>query len=199
MAWFERPRDPQQQLGFEMIGAMIRRRRIHLGWTQRNLEAYSGINQAVISRLENGKQSGLRWSRFAELVQALGGLDVAPRARPWPGASLGLDGDPTTPDAALGLEGDPSMHGAAVGLEGDPSMHGAALGLEGDPPTPGAALGFDGDPTTPDAALGLERDPPTPGAPFGFEGDPWTADRDPEPRPRRVIDLSAGLDDRMPD
>jgi transcriptional regulator with XRE-family HTH domain len=82
MAWFERPRDPQQQIGFEMIGAAIRRRREYLGWTQRYLQSQSGINQAVISRLENGKQSGLRWARFADLVHALGGFDVTPRMRP---------------------------------------------------------------------------------------------------------------------
>lgn len=95
MTWFERPRDPQQQMGFEMIGALIRRRRVHLGWTQRYLESQSGINQAVISRLENGKQSGLRWSRFAELVQALGGLDVVPHTRRLPPRddSLAIDGD----------------------------------------------------------------------------------------------------------
>jgi hypothetical protein len=30
----------------------------------------------VISRIENGRQYGLRWSRLAELVDALGGLDA---------------------------------------------------------------------------------------------------------------------------
>ena len=40
------------------------------------LEAESGIDQTVISRIENGKQYGLRWSRLAELVDALGGLDA---------------------------------------------------------------------------------------------------------------------------
>jgi DNA-binding Xre family transcriptional regulator len=104
MAWFERPRDPQQQIGFEMIGAMVRRRRVHLGWTQRYLQSQSGINQAVISRLENGKQSGLRWSRFAELVQSLGGLDVAPRARPRPPGGEPWADEPPIPDVM------PSIH-----------------------------------------------------------------------------------------
>ena len=40
------------------------------------LEAESGIDQTVISRIENGKQYGLRWSRLAELIDALGGLDA---------------------------------------------------------------------------------------------------------------------------
>jgi transcriptional regulator with XRE-family HTH domain len=81
MSWQEqRPRDPQQQHGFDMIGVMVRRRRVFVGWTQRRLEVYSGIDQTVISRIENGKQYGLRWSRFAQLVEALGGLDVPPPA-----------------------------------------------------------------------------------------------------------------------
>jgi len=61
---------------------MIRRKRVWLLWTQRQLEAESGIDQTVISRLENGKQYGLRWSRLAELVDALGGLDIDASAQP---------------------------------------------------------------------------------------------------------------------
>jgi transcriptional regulator with XRE-family HTH domain len=87
MAWDPRPRNASERRGFELIGAMIKRRRQSLGWTQRALEARSGIDQTVISRLENGKQYGLRWSRFANLVDSLGGLDSspgAPPAYPWP-------------------------------------------------------------------------------------------------------------------
>jgi transcriptional regulator with XRE-family HTH domain len=90
MAWFERSRDPDQQRGFELIGATIRRRRLALGWTQRDLDARSGVDQAVISRLENGKQYGMRWLRFAQLVQALGGLETPSAARQWPPATAGL-------------------------------------------------------------------------------------------------------------
>lgn len=54
---------------------MVRARRHHLGWSQRYLEMMAGIDQTVISRIENGKQYGLRWLRFADLVDALGGLD----------------------------------------------------------------------------------------------------------------------------
>ena len=77
MTWFGRPRDPQEQHGFELIGAEIKRRRRALGWSQRVLEAYSGIDQTVISRLENGKQYGIRWSRFALLIDALGGIGAS--------------------------------------------------------------------------------------------------------------------------
>jgi transcriptional regulator with XRE-family HTH domain len=84
MTWFGRPRDPQEQHGFDLIGAAIKRRRVALGWTQRQLEAQSGVDQTVISRIENGKQYGIRWSRFALLVDALGGFGGPAGRGPWP-------------------------------------------------------------------------------------------------------------------
>ncbi len=85
MPWYQRTRDPQEQRGFLLIGALVYDKRIALSWTQRMLEAVSGIDQTVISRIENGKQYGLRWSRFALLVDALGGLGPATPRGPWPG------------------------------------------------------------------------------------------------------------------
>jgi transcriptional regulator with XRE-family HTH domain len=87
MVWPVRPRDQEQQDGFDAVGAMVRRRRVWLGWSQRYLEMRSGVDQTVISRIENGKQYGIRWSRFATLVGSMGGLDLpdpaaAPRPRP---------------------------------------------------------------------------------------------------------------------
>jgi len=76
VAWDQIPRDPEQQEGFEAIGGLVLRRRVSLGWSQRYLESQSGVDQTVISRIENGKQYGLRWSRFATLVGSMGGLDV---------------------------------------------------------------------------------------------------------------------------
>ena len=76
MTWREPLAGSRRQRGWHMLGAAIRRRRLSLQWTQRVLEAESGIDQTVISRIENGKQYGLRWSRLAELVDALGGLDA---------------------------------------------------------------------------------------------------------------------------
>jgi transcriptional regulator with XRE-family HTH domain len=76
MTWRESLTDSRRQRGWDLLGATIRRRRLSLQWTQRVLEAESGIDQTVISRIENGKQYGLRWVRFAELVDALGGLDA---------------------------------------------------------------------------------------------------------------------------
>ena len=74
-----------EQRGYELIGTMLRRRRRAASLTQRQLQYAAGIDQAVISRLENGKQYGLRWSRFAFLVGVLDGLDGSPddRAAPW--------------------------------------------------------------------------------------------------------------------
>ena len=88
MTWFGRPRDPQEQRGFDLIGTEVKRRRVALGWTQRQLEGQSGVDQTVISRIENGKQYGIRWSRFALLVDALGGFGPpvgrGPRSGPTP-------------------------------------------------------------------------------------------------------------------
>jgi transcriptional regulator with XRE-family HTH domain len=87
MVWPVRPRDQEQQDGFDAVGAMVRRRRVWLGWSQRYLEMRSGVDQTVISRIENGKRYGIRWSRFATLIGAMGGLDipdatVTPRPKP---------------------------------------------------------------------------------------------------------------------
>ena len=45
--------------------------------TQRQLESISGVDQTTISRLENGRLFGMRWTRFARLVHVLGGLAEA--------------------------------------------------------------------------------------------------------------------------
>ena len=105
MTWQEqRPRDPQQQHGFDLIGAAIKRRRVSLRWTHRQLEAYSGIDQTNISRMENGNQYGFRWSRFADLVDALGGLDAGPHPawgdRPFSAPPERIDLDVTAEDRA---------------------------------------------------------------------------------------------------
>src|SRR3954449_4158988 len=104
MIWFgQGHRDPQRQRGFDLFGETLRRRRRWLGWTQRQLEAYSGIDQTVISRLENGKQYGLRWARLADLIDALGGLEVGPNAPDPPGYALAQGGSPRV-DLTGGLD-----------------------------------------------------------------------------------------------
>ena len=105
MTWFCRPRDPQEQHGFYLIGAAMKRRRVALGWTQRLLEAQSGVDQTVISRIENGKQYGIRWSRFALLVDALGGFGAPAGRELWPSPTPPPPG-PRTPVIDLTGESD---------------------------------------------------------------------------------------------
>lgn len=68
--------------GFRLIGRLFQRRRHRLGMTQRTLELVSGVDQTVLSRLETGQLRGIRWSRLAKVVAALGGIgesDPPPR------------------------------------------------------------------------------------------------------------------------
>ncbi len=68
--------------GFRLIGRLFQRRRHRLGMTQATLELVSGVDQTVISRLETGQLRGIRWSRLAKIVAALGGIgesDPPPR------------------------------------------------------------------------------------------------------------------------
>ena len=84
MAWTAEDRErrfPAVQRGWELLGAAVKRRRIAIGWSQRDLQRASGLNQSAISRLERGILSGIRFSTFARLVAAMNGLDLA---RPHP-------------------------------------------------------------------------------------------------------------------
>ena len=58
-------------------GDSIRERRIELGWTQAELAKRSGIPQADISRIENGRLDA-RWSTIQRISTAL----AATQARP---------------------------------------------------------------------------------------------------------------------
>ena len=78
------PRHGVEQRGYDLIGAALKELRLGADLTQRRLEAMTGIDQTVISRLENGKQYGLRWSRYAVLVAVLHDRQPAPEApTPW--------------------------------------------------------------------------------------------------------------------
>lgn len=59
-------------------GDPIRERRIELGWTQAELAKRSGIPQADISRIENGRLDA-RWSTIQRLSTALANTDEQPR------------------------------------------------------------------------------------------------------------------------
>ena len=69
-----------------LVGLAILRLRVYRGLSQEKLERLSGVDQTVISRLENGRLAGLRRSRFARLVGALGGLALED---PFPGWKAG--------------------------------------------------------------------------------------------------------------
>ena len=53
-------------------GDSIRERRVELGWTQAELAKRTGIPQADISRLENGRLDA-RWSTIQRISAALAG------------------------------------------------------------------------------------------------------------------------------
>ena len=118
MTWFGRPRDPQEQHGFDLIGAASSVAALALGWTQRFLEAQSGIDQTVISRIENGKQYGIRWSRFALLVDALGGFGAAGRPRALARSDPTSAGTATTHVVDLTGENDPGEDDGGLGRLG---------------------------------------------------------------------------------
>jgi transcriptional regulator with XRE-family HTH domain len=59
-------------------GDSIRERRIELGWTQAELSKRSGVPQADISRIENGRLDA-RWSTIQRLSAALAHRDGPPR------------------------------------------------------------------------------------------------------------------------
>ncbi len=68
--------------GARAIGRLFRRRRQRLGIQQRRLEAVTGVDQTVISRLETGRLKGIKHSKFLALIGAMGGLlddDPIPR------------------------------------------------------------------------------------------------------------------------
>ena len=78
MAWKAEDRErrfPEVQRGWELLGAAVKRRRIAIHWSQRDLQRASGLNQSAISRLERGILSGIRFSTFARLVATMNGLD----------------------------------------------------------------------------------------------------------------------------
>ena len=116
MPWesIDRIARPEVERGWALIGAAVKRRREGLALTQRDLERRSGISQSAISRLENGRLRGMRWSRFARLVDAMDGLDFGvPTTRHW----IGLDRRRSAQLAEeSGLEGQNSQSALAVDI-----------------------------------------------------------------------------------
>jgi DNA-binding XRE family transcriptional regulator len=68
--------------GLVTLGESVRRARWRAGLSQRHLGRLCGLDQSIISRLENGKLANLRWWRFALLINALGDAWDASSRRP---------------------------------------------------------------------------------------------------------------------
>jgi predicted transcriptional regulator len=64
---------PEIEHGLDLIGAVVRAGRKDRGWSQYALERASGVDQTVISRLENGLLTSLRLIRLAAIFAALDG------------------------------------------------------------------------------------------------------------------------------
>jgi transcriptional regulator with XRE-family HTH domain len=95
------PRRGLEQRGYELIGERLKELRRGASLTQRRLEVLTGIDQTVISRLENGKQYGLRWSRYAILIGVLEERQVS-RVGPIPWwVALGKEPRPGRSDDAV--------------------------------------------------------------------------------------------------
>jgi ribosome-binding protein aMBF1 (putative translation factor) len=56
------------RLGKIAIGAANRSARLELGVSQRQFSVHVGVSQSVISRLEAGRLSGIRWQTLARIV-----------------------------------------------------------------------------------------------------------------------------------
>jgi len=82
----------------DLLGAAVKRQRLRLRLTQLDIEHLTGIDQTTISRFENGRRCGIRWSKFARLVAVLGGLDFSP---PPAAGMTGIDHQRTTPNPYL--------------------------------------------------------------------------------------------------
>jgi hypothetical protein len=90
-------------VGAVWLGRAVKERRRVLGISQRQLEAVTGIDQTLISRLETGRLKGIKHSRLLLLIGMLGGLDpnapppsmvdVRPRRRIDLGGLIDLDDD----------------------------------------------------------------------------------------------------------
>ena len=60
--------DPLVGIGKGALGAAIKAGRLRNNWPQRWLALQAGVSQPVISRLENGRLTGIRWQTLARIV-----------------------------------------------------------------------------------------------------------------------------------
>jgi transcriptional regulator with XRE-family HTH domain len=82
----------------ELVGRAVLRMRLSCGWSQKELERRSGVDQTTISRLERGVQRGLSVRRLFAILCALRVADVtfcpAVPVAPATPLELMLRGDP---------------------------------------------------------------------------------------------------------
>jgi transcriptional regulator with XRE-family HTH domain len=69
--WGYRPPIPPEARRGASLGQLLREWRRGRGWTQRDLERISGVNQSIISRLESGRVVGMQLSTLGRLAWAL--------------------------------------------------------------------------------------------------------------------------------
>lgn len=68
--------DAATSLGRRTLGAAVRRARLWHGLSQRQLAWYVGYDQTTISRLENAKLKGMRFSGLVRLIGMLSANDA---------------------------------------------------------------------------------------------------------------------------
>jgi transcriptional regulator with XRE-family HTH domain len=60
--------DPLVGIGKGALGAAVKAGRLRNRWPQRWLAFQAGVSQTTISRLENGRLTGIRWQTLARIV-----------------------------------------------------------------------------------------------------------------------------------
>ena len=100
--WGYRPPIPPEARRGASLGQLLREWRLGRGWSQRDLERISGVNQSIISRLENGRVVGMQLSTLGRLAWALKAEEAVLLALAYDGGdairATAASGDgPTTP------------------------------------------------------------------------------------------------------
>ena len=92
--------DSDEAYGIRQLGEIVRLARRDAGVSQHTLAALIGVDQAVISKLEAGKLTGLRLRRLGAIIAVLDGrVEYWLRLRAAP-AGRRLPRDPTERDPA---------------------------------------------------------------------------------------------------
>lgn len=113
--WGYRPPIPPEARRGASLGQLIREWRLGRGWSQRDLERISGVNQSIISRLENGRVTGMQLSTLGRLAWALRAEEAALLA-------LAPDGGDAIHEIAAAGDG-PTTHQLARILRKRPRDH----------------------------------------------------------------------------